>query len=179
MTSEWALVAPHVRARRKALGLTQEEIKPRGGPSAALVRQVENGSYTAEMNPAIESGYERALEWKVGSFESIKRGGKPYPQEIPPTPAEAAQRLEDVQAFNRRAARPDEIFIEWYTARGNLRRLEAEYADSLGIDRDAARARLEAIVTSIEAETSLEELNQTDYSLAAKLGDKEPADESQ
>lgn len=183
MTSEWAVVGPHVRARRKTLGLTQEEIKQHGGPSAALVRQVENGTYDAEMNPAIESSYERALQWKVGSFEAIKRGDGPYPEEASLTATEAAQRLEDVQAFNRRAAKPDQIFIQWFTVRGDKRRLEIEYANSRGLDVEDARAYLEEIAASIEADVTPEGLiaygTQEDYSLAADRSEKEPFDENQ
>lgn len=199
MTSEWALVGPYVLARRKELGLTQEEVKTRGGPSAALVRQLENGNYDASMNPAVEGGLERALEWKVGSIESIMNGGAPYPEEKRPTSMEAAQRLEYVQSLNRRANLPGAVFMRWYAARIDVLGLEQEYADALGIDVDTARKRLDEIAIKIEADwapggsfpysTMVNEMQEggtgdgeppaqkSDYGLAAKEGHKEPYDE--
>lgn len=195
MNSEWSLVAPYVLARRKELGLTQEDIKQRGGPSAALVRQLENGNYDAAMNPAIEGGLERALRWKVGSLESIKHGGEPFPEEVRPTSVDAARRLEYIQAANRRNARPAEVFVQWYAARTALLELEHEYAEILGLEPEEGRRNLESILATIgesEAFAAYREeqaeggsgdgetlAQKSAYGLAAQHGTKEPDDESQ
>lgn len=71
MTNDWKRVGEYARRRRKELGLGQADIAKRHGPSPALVRQVENGYYAAEMQPAVRRAYERALEWRAGSIDVL------------------------------------------------------------------------------------------------------------
>lgn len=82
-------------ARRRELGLTQPEVARRGGPSAALVRQVESGTYKASMQATVRRGYETALRWEAGSIDSILEGGVPAP--LP----------EDIESPSDANARPD------------------------------------------------------------------------
>lgn len=74
MENQWARVGQQARARRKELRLTQEDVKARGGPSTALQRQVESGTYAAEMHPGVRRGYENALRWDAYSIDFILGG---------------------------------------------------------------------------------------------------------
>lgn len=77
MESNWKRVGPYVRSRRRDLRLRQEDIASRGGPSPALVRQVENGRYDSDMQDAMRRGFEVALQWQPGSLDAILQGGDP------------------------------------------------------------------------------------------------------
>jgi hypothetical protein len=65
-----------VRARRKALKLTQADIQASGGPSTATLRLIENGKHT-DFRTSTSQPLERALLWQPGSIASILRGGEP------------------------------------------------------------------------------------------------------
>lgn len=65
-----------VRARRKALGLTQPRVAERGHVSVELVRRVET-SRSGELRASKIAGLERALEWEHGSIRAILDGGVP------------------------------------------------------------------------------------------------------
>lgn len=77
MSNPWAIAGPVIRARRKSLGKTQDQIKSLGGPSTALQRQVEGGVYEAEMHPAVKRGYEGALGWAQYSIDALLEGKNP------------------------------------------------------------------------------------------------------
>lgn len=77
--NDWKRVGEFAAARRRQLGLTQPEIHQRGGPSAALVRQVEKGAYSASMQATVKRGYEVALRWAPHSIDELLSGGEPTP----------------------------------------------------------------------------------------------------
>lgn len=60
-----------IRARRRDLRLTQQQVTERGGPSTALQRQVESGRHKAKMQAGVRRGYEEALEWAPGAMADL------------------------------------------------------------------------------------------------------------
>lgn len=110
MTDDWNRVGQYVKSRRKELGLRQEDLQGRGGPSPALVRQLENGRYDADMQDAMRSGLERSLEWAAGSLTSISAGGEPMPEPsntvAPPSSPDLDRQLgESLAAFQQAVAK--------------------------------------------------------------------------
>lgn len=115
-SSGWHRLATLVKDRRRALSLTQDEIKPAGGPSAATVRNIENATQDS-YKPWVLSSLERALGWEAGSIASILTGGEPTPYEDAadrqlaenayqdPLVAEIAARLERLEEADRRHRR--------------------------------------------------------------------------
>lgn len=131
MSDAWKHLGTVVRARRKQLGLTQPEIAERGGPSAALVRQVENGHYDANMQPSMRRGYERALGWTVGSFDRVLAWAEPSTLE---DEAPAAGEIQPVDsAFHAQ--------VQFERAISQLIQAETELNASM---REIARTELEA-----------------------------------
>lgn len=64
----WAALAAAVRQRRAWLGLTQEQLAPRGGPSSRAVRDIEAG----RLRPLTETTLaklDRSLEWDHGTAQ--------------------------------------------------------------------------------------------------------------
>lgn len=107
VSDDWNHLGEMARARRKELGLTQEDIKKRGGPSPALVRQIENGRYDAEMQPSVRRSYERALEWTAGSLDRLLVWGEASPltdrDETPPETDDPLEKVNRVQVEFERA----------------------------------------------------------------------------
>lgn len=69
-------LARYVRERREELGLTQEEVATRGGPSTATLRLIENAAgaaYKAKSLRQLEDG----LGWARGSAIAVLGGGVP------------------------------------------------------------------------------------------------------
>ena len=62
-----------VRARRQALGLTQDEVR---GVSSAWLRQIENGTNRNPTSTKLRQ-LEQALGWGSSSIEIISAGGEP------------------------------------------------------------------------------------------------------
>lgn len=82
----YARLAQLVRARRKALRLTQELVNERGGPSTATLRLIEAGKPT-DFRRGTTDQLEKALEWATGSVAAVLDGGDPVPsQGGAPTP---------------------------------------------------------------------------------------------
>lgn len=67
-----------VRARRKALKLTQADVQKADGPSTATQRLIEGGKHT-DFRGGTGSGLESALQWQPGSIDAILAGGDPTP----------------------------------------------------------------------------------------------------
>lgn len=143
-TDSWERVGREARARRKALNLTQAEIAETGGPSAALVRQVETGRYDASMQPSMKHAYERALKWEEGSIDAILAGDSP----VEAQPDRRADVVETARTFHlltpfdrdpRRNRSPLEVtFGEWYQSFRRLLDLEERYAQQRGVPLRAA-----------------------------------------
>lgn len=78
-----------VKARRAALGLTQEEVNALGGPSDTTFTKIENLEWRPG-RPATLRKLDDGLKWQPGSSASILyRGGQPEPIDVtdaePPT----------------------------------------------------------------------------------------------
>jgi hypothetical protein len=75
---EWQRLADYVLERRLELDMTQADVHAAGGPSTAVIRQVE-GALSDSYTPVILSRLERALGWERGSVRAIRAGGEPVP----------------------------------------------------------------------------------------------------
>lgn len=80
----WERLAEELRERRHALDLSQAGVHARGGPSAELVRKLENNRH-GRLSPRMRRALETALEWEPGSIDEILRGGAPTVISRPPT----------------------------------------------------------------------------------------------
>jgi hypothetical protein len=69
-------VAEAVRTRREQLGLTQDEIKARGGPGRTTVELFEN-QYRWPRLARTRASWARALDWEPDAFERLARGATP------------------------------------------------------------------------------------------------------
>lgn len=81
-----------IRARRRALKLTQAEVAEAGGPSAALLRALENGRATT-LSRRVAKDLERILGWLEGSIDVVLAdGGEPVLVSEFETPSMVAER---------------------------------------------------------------------------------------
>ena len=91
-TDDWRYFGECVRARRIELGLTQEDVRARGGPSTATMNLIETWqkqSYSTHTFTVLE----RALEWEPGSYRRCLRHLAPVPlNPTRPGPAAASRR---------------------------------------------------------------------------------------
>lgn len=90
MDDGWKAVAAHVKRRRNALGLTQDEAVALadGGVSVPVWSNIENARQTAYKYRTL-AAVERALRWEDGSIQRIRDGGPPI-ERNPVTAAESA-----------------------------------------------------------------------------------------
>ena len=93
----WERLADEVRARRAYLGLSQGEIRQRGGLSVDTLRKVENNR-AHRLSPRLRRGLERALTWETGSIDDILAGGRPrvVPEDTTPAPPQSFELAETV-----------------------------------------------------------------------------------
>lgn len=80
---DWARLGALVRDRRDELRKTQQQVQHDGGPSVASQRTVESGKGRSSMLAGTRRDYEKALDWRRGSFDDILRGGDPAPASEP------------------------------------------------------------------------------------------------
>ena len=73
---DWERLASYVRERREELGLTQEEVASRGGPSTATLRLIENNATDSYRQKSLRQ-LEDALGWTRGSVLAILAGDEP------------------------------------------------------------------------------------------------------
>jgi transcriptional regulator with XRE-family HTH domain len=101
-------VARYVRARREELGLTQEDVATRGGPSTATLRLIEGASLTTPRPKSLRQ-LETALYWGPGSALAIYRGGEPVILDSDPlgdlTPEEIRMASVFIQVLRNERAR--------------------------------------------------------------------------
>lgn len=104
MNPDWRRLATVVQQRRRELGLTQEAVRARGGPSTATMRMLEGG-HQESYRPGILADLERALQWTAGSVEAILAGGDP----VVAPPPDPAGRTSNMRRWDdsRPAARDD------------------------------------------------------------------------
>jgi transcriptional regulator with XRE-family HTH domain len=69
----WEKLGAEVRERRIELGLTQEQLVERGGPSTPTLRAIENDR-AGRLSPRLRRSLERALQWSAGSVDRVLAG---------------------------------------------------------------------------------------------------------
>ena len=69
----WEKLGAEVRKRRIELGLTQEQLVERGGPSTPTLRAIENDR-AGRLSPRLRRSLERALLWRDGSVDRVLAG---------------------------------------------------------------------------------------------------------
>lgn len=79
-TMTWDKLGTEVRRRRTELGLTQEQVAERGGPSTPTLRTLENNRAN-RLSPRLRRSLERSLHWATGSVDDILAGDSPTPAE--------------------------------------------------------------------------------------------------
>ena len=85
---DWPRLGRYVRERRNELGLTQEEIATRGGPSTATLRLIEGGEQAAFRAKSLRQLAD-ALHWTPESPRAILAGREPVEAADPrPAPRE-------------------------------------------------------------------------------------------
>lgn len=75
-TRDWKRLGHYAQQRREQLGLTQQEVAARGGPSTATLRIIESGvegSYRVKTLRQLDVG----LGWAPGSSSAVLRGLEP------------------------------------------------------------------------------------------------------
>lgn len=76
-------LAKAVKDRRRELGLRQQDLSARGGPSKASLYSVENAAADNFSDSTIEM-LETSLDWAFGSIASVVAGGPPTPLPVEP-----------------------------------------------------------------------------------------------
>ena len=76
----WSNLGDQIRERREELGLTQEDVAQKGGPSTATQREIERGK-PMRKRPAIYRKLETVLRLREGSAMQALLGGKIDPLE--------------------------------------------------------------------------------------------------
>ena len=111
----------YVRARRKALKLTQADVQAADGPSTATLRLIEGGKH-ADFRDGTGADLEAALGWRPGSIASILAGGDPTAiseeAELFPSQIRHSQNApkERERSLPRRS-RPDRPMGNWHPPR--------------------------------------------------------------
>lgn len=78
MAYDVANLGREVKNRREALGLNQSDLKPRGGPSDGIVRDIEHGIWVPGRSARSTLGkLDDALEWVPGGAANALAGGQP------------------------------------------------------------------------------------------------------
>lgn len=150
-THSWRRLGDLLIARRIELGYKSRTAfaEEKGFPNTRVIAAIENAERQNFTRGSLAQ-VERAYGWRVGSIDSVLDGGAPFAEGEKLDSIRAAERLEHIQAANREAARPGEVFMQWYTARTTADDLEHEYANALGISIEEARQRLFDAVATIE-----------------------------
>ncbi|WP_336794220.1 helix-turn-helix domain-containing protein [Gordonia malaquae] len=71
-----AVLAEHARRRREELGLRQDELKARGGPSTTTLTKIENATPPTPA-PGTLRKLDHGLGWSSGSARRVLDGGEP------------------------------------------------------------------------------------------------------
>lgn len=137
-TGDWRRLAQYVFERRHALGLSQDDVRARGGPSTATLRHIE-GALRTSYKPYVISGLERALGWEQGSIRAIlsgseptliERSSRPAPSDSPPGLRELEDQIRAKQYISEaeKALYIEQLRLTWRQAhqRDDERRREAE-----------------------------------------------------
>lgn len=76
MDADWDVLADAVTRRRKALGLSQQELADRADRSRSTIQKVERADARGMAHKTL-ANIESALLWAPGSLESVLHGGAP------------------------------------------------------------------------------------------------------
>lgn len=99
---DWERLGRTVAARRLALGLSQEALVTRGGPSHQTVRNVERGM---ECRPMTLANLDRALDWRAGTAARALAGTATEEEIMPAGGPGGAPSLADAVRRGRLAKR--------------------------------------------------------------------------
>lgn len=126
-----------VKERRRQLKFRQEDVSQRGGPSKAILYQVENAVMENYHDNTIEA-LEVALRWKPGSVDDIIAGREP--QDVP----------EDFRVQDPDVDDPETIKVQY-------RDMVITFTPSPGVSRERMRGQVfEALKAVMER---LDEIN--------------------
>lgn len=150
MTDEldYGRLADAVRDRRRELRMTQEDVRARGGPSTATLRQIERGS-ALDYRSGTTEPLEDAIGWRRGSVDTVLRGGDPtislgfqLGRVIPESPAELTPvpPAEGRPRPVRLADLPfEDLVTRWWDNTLRALQVEIEYSGRRGITQIEAR----------------------------------------
>ncbi|MFT4199823.1 helix-turn-helix domain-containing protein [Gordonia sp. (in: high G+C Gram-positive bacteria)] len=97
-----------VYERRNELGLSQEQVADRGGPSDTTMGKIENFEWAPGDRKVTLKKLDKGLDWEPGSAEATLAGGDPTPLNVvvqpPPAAAHAEALSPTVRAFAERGA---------------------------------------------------------------------------
>ncbi|WP_037183788.1 helix-turn-helix domain-containing protein [Rhodococcoides fascians] len=93
--------AQTIRARRNKLGLTQEEVSAKGGPSDTTQRRVEGGEIFNITQSTLKK-YEAGLDWRPGVVAELL--SRDTEVDIDKAELEAAEESGDISGYRRRRA---------------------------------------------------------------------------
>jgi transcriptional regulator with XRE-family HTH domain len=145
-------LAELVRARRKALGLTQPQVAERGDVSVELVRRVETNR-SGELRASKIEGLERALEWEPGSIRAVLGGGAPtVVHRVPDEPATTERSADDAPMTARSSEAGDRFALAHHVLA--LRDTFAAHQGTIGQEAREALAA-EMARSAREAEESI------------------------
>jgi hypothetical protein len=136
----WINLAMAIKARRGALGLTQEQVTALGGPSTATLRLLEGAIQAGGYRDSTLNALDRALGWISGSHRQLMEGKEPY---------EAYGTVEECRRMLAFRIRGLEGLGAAYEDRGRDRKehYAAERPVGLGLDAAAAELTPEQIET--------------------------------
>lgn len=84
MSRNWQRLARAVSARRAELGVSQDTVHDRGGPSDIVLGRIERDEDPRPRNDTINK-LDAGLEWQPGSAQRVLAGGDPVPLQPGPT----------------------------------------------------------------------------------------------
>lgn len=140
MTSDPQRLGRYVKARREELGLSQDDVASRGGPSDTTLGKIEAG--TGGLSRISLTKLDESLSWTAGSARLVLEGGEPVPAE------EAAPSVDELESRARgrvplpQALSYDELWRRWAELFTESLVLELEYASRRGLEPAEARDEL-------------------------------------
>jgi len=92
MEQNWTALGAAVKARRKALGLSQVELGEAAGAGRSSVQKVERNQ-GFELSAGMLALIERGLGWSAGSIQAVLEGGEPTLASQEPAPEDSRRPL--------------------------------------------------------------------------------------
>ncbi|SEL57284.1 helix-turn-helix domain-containing protein [Rhodococcus maanshanensis] len=136
-----------VTERRRALNLTQDEVRAAGGPSDAAQTRAENGTGPEPSQRTLRR-LDIGLNWAEGSAARTLLGGVPTPLEAEPD--RASVRPRDATEFGPDSvAVPVEMIADLLTPHATLNSFRGRWADVTEEEFDRATDALNAAISRI------------------------------